>query len=169
MSIRTASWRFLIMPWDPAWRIWLVTALMLAIGLAGYPSAYLAAIGLTIGQTLFLLARGHGATSSPIQTRVAYTLLLIVCFVPGLRWLYWLPAAGTFALVICGYCLMARLLALLPWNRTERITPELLRRTFLTPPAFANTAGGERAQGCPGGVCSIEAQLGGRRQAARNA
>ena len=31
-------------------------------------------------------------------------------------------------------CLMARMLSLLPWNRTEPITTDLLRRTFLSRP-----------------------------------
>jgi hypothetical protein len=37
-------------------------------------------------------------------------------------------------LVIFGYCLMARMLSLLPWNRTEPITADLVRRTFLSRP-----------------------------------
>lgn len=158
MSAQKPSWKLMLMPAEPTWWVWLLTAILLAIGLMGYASAFLAAIGLTIAQTLFFLARGHSITSSPVQTRTAYTALLIVCFVPGMRWLYWVPTVGTFALVLCGYCLMARFLSLLPWNRTERITSDLLRHTFLSPPALERVV----EKSCPGGVCSIEAQLGER-------
>jgi len=41
---------------------------------------------------------------------------------------------GTFALVLFGYCLMARILSLLPGNRTEPVSLDLILRTFLTPP-----------------------------------
>jgi hypothetical protein len=156
------SWKLMLMPREPTWWVWLVTAALLGIGLAGYPKGFLAAIGLTIAQTVFFILSERSLRSSPVQTRLAYTALLLICFVPGLRWLYWLPAVGTLALVVCGYCLMARFLSLLPWNRSERITPALLRHTFLSPPALETMPGDVAQKGCPGGLCSIEAQLGAR-------
>lgn len=150
------------MPREFTWWIWLATAVLLVIGLAGYPTAFLAAIGLTVAQTLFFIVRERSFRSSPVQTRVAYGVLLAICYVPGLRWLYWLPMIGTFALVLYGYCLMARFLSLLPWNRTEKITLGLLRHTFLSPPALGKTGQDLAQAGCPGGFCSIEVQLGKR-------
>jgi hypothetical protein len=81
----------------------------------------------------FILCSGTKFKAFPVQLRVAYTLLLIICLFPPMRWIYWVPAVGTFTLVIFGYCLMARMLSLLPWNRAEPITVDLLRRTFLSP------------------------------------
>jgi hypothetical protein len=37
-------------------------------------------------------------------------------------------------MVLCGYCLLARCLSLLPCNRTQPLTIGLLRRTFISPP-----------------------------------
>lgn len=163
------SWKLMLMPHELTWWIWLITASALGLGLAGYPTAFLAAIGVTMIQALFFVWRGHGVRSSPAQTRVAYALLMMICFVPSLRWLYWLPTVGTVALVVCGYCLMARFLSLLPWNRSERITARLLRHTFLSPPVLQKAGQGTMEQGCPGGLCSIEAQLGQRARVARDA
>jgi hypothetical protein len=159
---REPSWQLMLMPEEPTWWIWLVTVAVLSVGLAGHPAAFMVAIGLSAAQTLVFFLRERSLRSSPVQTRTAYTALLVLCFLPGLRWLYWLPTIGTLALVVCGYCLMARLLSLLPWNRSERVTLELLRHTFLSPPLLAGTNRNGGVKGCPGGVCSIEAQLGNR-------
>jgi hypothetical protein len=151
-----------ILPQDGTWWVWLVTACLLGMGLAGPPQAFLAALLLSIAQSAFFLARERAFQAFPVQLRLAYTLLLLICFFPPIRWLFWLPTIGTFALVIFGYCLMARLLSLLPWNRTEPITADLLRRTFLSRPRLPVRAVGVASAGCGAGLCTIEAQVGSR-------
>ena len=69
------------------------------------------------------------------------------------------PVVGTFALVIFGYCLTARVLSLLPWNRAEPITIDLLRRTFLSRSRLLDRAESVSWAGCGPGLCSIEAQV----------
>src|SRR6516162_78712 len=105
------------------------------------------------------LARERAFKAFPVQLRLAYTLLLTICLLPPMRWLYWLPAVGTSAFVIFGYCLMARMLSLLPWNRAEPITVDLLRRTFLSRPRLPDRAESVSSAGCGPGLCSIEAQV----------
>jgi hypothetical protein len=105
------------------------------------------------------LARERAFKAFPVQLRLAYTLLLTICLLPPMRWLYWLPAVGTSALFIFGYCLMARMLSLLPWNRAEPITIDLLRRTFLSRPRLLDRADSVSSAGCGAGLCSIEAQV----------
>jgi hypothetical protein len=58
------------------------------------------------------------------------------------------------ALLAFGYCLMARTLSLLPWNRDERMTLDLVRRTFLNAPAVTT-----QSCGSDGGVCELEARV----------
>src|SRR5262249_46391584 len=129
----TAARDFLfIMPRDWTWWLWLVTAWLLLIGLMGTPEAFLAVLLLSIAQSVLLFARERTFEAFPVQLRFAPTLLLIICLFPPIRWIYWVPAVGTLALVTFGYCLMARALSLLPWNRAEPITIDLLRRTFLS-------------------------------------
>jgi hypothetical protein len=156
MNPAARRWLF-IMPQEWTWWVWVVTACLLLIGLLGIPEAFLAALLLSIAQSVVFFARERAFNAFPVQLRLAYTLLLIICFFPPIRWLFWLPAIGTFALVIFGYCLMARMLSLLPWNRTEPITAGLLRRTFLSRPRRLDR--GVSSANCGAGLCSIEAQV----------
>jgi hypothetical protein len=40
----------------------------------------------------------------------------------SIGWWYWLPCIGTWAQIIFGYCGVARMVSLLPWNRSEPLT-----------------------------------------------
>ena len=128
---------FLLMLRNLSWWIWLGTALCLTEGLMGYSFGFLAAIMISLIQTVIYNLKEKSPLAFPVQIRFAYTVLLILCLVPVLRWLYWVPTVGTFALVLFGCCLMARILSLLPGNRTELISLDLMRRTFLTHPHWA--------------------------------
>jgi hypothetical protein len=153
------SQRLFLMPRSLSWWIWAITALCLAAGLMGFSSGYYAAITISASQTVVFHFREGSLFAFPVQIRLAYTGLLIVCQVPSLGWLYWLPAVGTFALVLFGYCLMARVLSLLPGNRTGPMSLDLIRRTFLTPPVVGNVHHGLPAAGCPGGACVLEGRI----------
>ncbi|MGA7394556.1 MAG: hypothetical protein WBV90_11005 [Terrimicrobiaceae bacterium] len=130
--------RLFLMPRRLSWWIWTITALCLAAGLSGHPDGFRAAIIVSMVQTGVYCLLEASASSFPVQVRLAYSGLLIACQVPFLSWLYWVPAVGTFALVLFGYCLMARILSLLPGNRTEPMSLDLIWRTFLTPPMRRN-------------------------------
>lgn len=151
--------KLMIMPKAVSWWVWTITAVLLVVGLSGEPLGFVSAIVLSVVQTAVALIRERSLAAYPVQIRVTYTLLLLVCYLPYMRWLYWLPTVGTFALVLIGYCLTARFLSLLPWNRTERLSLNLLRRTFISPPVAGNIRHGLPADGCPGGVCSLEARV----------
>jgi len=159
METQTTTWRWFLRPYELSWWMWWIIASGLAVGIAGYRSGFLVAIGISLAKAVFIVFKGRNVRSSAAQVRVAYLLLLMICFIPGLRWLYWVPLIGTLALIIAGYCLMARFLSLLPRNRAEAINASLLWHTFVDPPRLPR--GREPSiEGCPGGVCSIEAQLG---------
>jgi len=153
--------RRLFILWDDwTWWAWMVTAVLLAIGLAGHPSGFVAAMVLTVVQVAMMLIREKSVSAFAVQLRVAYLILLGICFVPQMRWLYWLPTVGTFALVIFGYCLLARMLYLLPWNREEPLSMDLLLRTFVSRPDLSRFSGNPANTGCAGGLCTIAAQVG---------
>jgi hypothetical protein len=149
---------FFLMPLQVAWWVWLITAALLLVGLAGYPTGFVAAIGLTFAQALFYGLRERRLQAFSVQLRIAFAALLCVCALPFMHWLYWLPAVGTLAMLIFGYCLLARTLYLFPWNRDEPISWDLLRRTFLSRPKLPIQENAP-SSGCAGGVCSIEAQV----------
>jgi len=144
---------------DWTWWAWTVTAILLAIGLHGQIGAFIAAMAITFIQAVIMLIREKSILAFPVQLRVAYLVLLGICFLPDMRWLYWLPTIGTFALVTFGYCLLARVLSLLPWNRDEPLSADLLHRAFLGRTDLSRVNGNARVAGCAGGLCTIEAQV----------
>lgn len=144
---------------DYTWWLWFVTATCLILGLLVTPAGIWAAIGLTVIQTVVFLAKERSFKAFPVQLRVAYLVLLLICLWPPLTVLYWVPALGTYALCFFGYCLMARCLSLLPWNRTSPLTIRSLWETFTVAPDLNATEGAREASGCPGGMCSLDVQL----------
>ena len=57
--------------------------------------------------------------------------MLLAGLWPPLSFLHWIQLIGTTARVTTGYCLLARLLSLLPWNRSEKLSGRLIvRRLF---------------------------------------
>lgn len=142
---------------EPIWWAWLATVILIGVGLAGYEAGFYAAIGLSTLQIAWLATLERLLWSLPVQIRIAYTLCLIGYEFSAMRGFYWFTAAGTVAFLIFGYCVLARMLSLMPWNRREPLTVPLVRRTFLTPPAVGNVH-----QGMPRvtGPCLGEAQVG---------
>ena len=150
---------FYILLGDWTWWAWTLTAILLLIGLLGQPVGFLAAMLVTVAQGIVMFIREKSILAFAVQLRLAYVLLLGICFVPPMRWLYWLPTVGTFALVIFGYCLMARMLSLFPWNRQETLSVDLLHRTILSRPDLSRLAAPLESSGCAGGLCTIKAQV----------
>jgi len=121
-----------------SWWYWLVTVGLLTAGVSGWATGFQLAIGLTVIQLAHFGIREHSFTAFPIQVRVGYLLLLLVALPEPLQWIYWIPTIGTWAQVLFGYCTMARMVSLLPWNRQEAFSLDLLKRTFLSAPVRGN-------------------------------
>ena len=120
---------------DIRWWYWLATATLLSAYLgADFSAAIFAAIALTAVQLVHFAAREGGLTAFPIQVRGAYLGLLAAGLYPPLVFIHWIQLIGTWAMVLVGYCLLARALSLLPWNRRQPLSAALVRRTFLSPP-----------------------------------
>ena len=123
-----------------SWWLWLITAVFLSIGVSGFPVGFKLAIGLTIFQLIFFALKLQSMTAFPVQVRFFYLLLLLVALPEPMRWLFWIPAIGTWAQVLVGYCTMARLVSLLPWNRREPLTWRLVWRRFVSLPVRGSVA-----------------------------
>jgi len=117
-----------------SWWYWAVTSVLLIAGLAGWLAAFQLAAGLSAWQIIHFRWREGRFSAFPVQVRIAYTAILLLALWEPMRWLFWVPAIGTPARVLFGYCTLARCLSLLPWNRTEPLTWRLVRRTFFSPP-----------------------------------
>ena len=155
-----------LMPRELTWWAWLVTVALLLTGLAESPAAFIAAMALLLAQTLFFWRKSRDIRAINVQIRASYTLLLVLSYVPQLRWFYWLIVVGTGALLVFGYCFVARTLSLLSWNRVEPLSLDLLRRTYLSVPAVWHN---EVHSSCGGtdGVCELESRIASLQRATR--
>lgn len=121
-----------------SWWYWLVTVGLLTAGVSGWTTGFQLAIGLTVVQLVHFGIRERSLTAFPIQVRVGYLMLLLIALPEPMQLIYWIPTIGTWAQVLFGYCTMARMVSLLPWNRKEAFSLDLLKRTFLSAPVRGN-------------------------------
>lgn len=119
---------------DMGWWYWLVTAALLSYGTGWEPMGFYLAIALTVFQLIHYIILKRDVTAFPVQVRFYYLLLLLLALPEAMRWLYWIPTIGTWAQVVFGYCAMARLVSLYPWNRQQPLTAKLITTTFFSLP-----------------------------------
>lgn len=125
---------FMIEYKDIGWWYWLVTAILLTYGISGNELGFVFAMGLTFFQLLHYIIREKSINAFSVQVRFWYLMLLLISFLEPMQWLYWVPCIGTWAQIIFGYCAMARMVSLWPWNREEGFTLKLITKTFLSRP-----------------------------------
>ena len=116
------------------WWYWLATALLLAASFAGVGPALPLALALTGVQTLHFARRDGSPAAFPVQVRLAFLGLLVLGLWPPLRWVHAVQLAGASAKVLAGYCLLARLLSLMPWNRQRPLSLRLAAVTIFSRP-----------------------------------
>ena len=118
------------------WWVWFATWLLLILGLFDR-SFYLWVVILSALHAVLFLGLFRFRTSPfPVQVRLAYLLWVAVgTYVPGMIVLMWITTLGLPANLFLNYCPLARLMLLMPWNRTEPLSLNLLRRVFLSPPS----------------------------------
>jgi len=116
------------------WRYWLVTDILLIGNLAGWRWGAYPVIALTVIQSLHYLARQRRVMAFPVQVRLGYLLLLVLGTWAPLGFIHWIQLAGTTAVVTVGYCPLARILALMPWNRSRPLSAALAWQIVCAPP-----------------------------------
>jgi hypothetical protein len=122
------------------WWYWLLTGVALGASLAGGNAGLTVAIALTTLAGIHLGLRSRSMVALPVQVRAAYLGLLLLGSWPPLRALHWMQLAGTAVVLVFDYCVLARLLSLLPWNRRAPLTRARLLATFLSPPVRGSVA-----------------------------
>ncbi|MEM1414081.1 MAG: hypothetical protein AAGH15_04240 [Myxococcota bacterium] len=115
---------------------WIVNQTLLVGGWFD-PRLHLVLVGFCVAHALLFLGLvGFRPLVFPAQLRLSFLALIAAgVFVPGMQPTLMVPTLGGFALLLAGYCPLARILYLLPWNRTHALTPELALRVFLQKPA----------------------------------
>jgi len=115
------------------WSYWFITVISVAIGLFAIPQAIYFAIIITAIHTFHFQIKQPGITAFPIQVRISYIGLLSLGLLPNLTWIYWILLIGGTIKLLTSYCPLARLVSLLPWNRTRPMSWNLLKRVVFTP------------------------------------
>jgi hypothetical protein len=117
------------------WWYWLVTDGLLIGDLAGWRWGIYPVIALTVIQAMHYVVREGHIAAFPVQVRLGYLLLLVLGIYSPLGFIHWIQLAGTTAVVTVGYCPLARILVLMPWNRSSRpLTAALVWNTLILPP-----------------------------------
>ena len=117
---------------DIGWWYWLATVPLVAGAALGCRWSLAIAITLTLVQAIHFTLLVKAVTGFAVQVRLAYLGLLMLGSIPAMHWVHWVQVFGTSAMVVFGYCLLARALSLLTWNRSERLTASLVAETFLS-------------------------------------
>ena len=117
------------------WIIWLVTWAGLLGGL--YDRVYYEYVVMfsAAHSLLFLILFNFRAMDFPAQLRIAYFLWVAIgTYVPYMVILMYITTVGLAANLFFEYCPLSRMMYLLPWNREEPFTGNLIIRVFLSPP-----------------------------------
>jgi hypothetical protein len=128
----------MIMYRESSWWFWAATSSFLIVGLAGRFEAFFAATLLSVFQIVYFRLREQSFGAFPVQVRIAYTGILLLALWGPMHWLFWVPAIGTVAQILFGYCTLARCLSLMTWNRHAPLSWQLVWRTFTTRPVRGN-------------------------------
>lgn len=117
------------------WGLWLITWLGLLAGLLERVFWEYVVFFSATHALLILLLLGLRFTAFPVQVRLAYfAWVAIGTYVPFMEILMYITILGLATNLFWGYCPLARMLYLLPWNREEPFSLDLLKRVFLSPP-----------------------------------
>lgn len=122
-------------PKSLVWNLWFVTWIGL---LFGYYDriAWNWVVNFSAAHALLFIALfGFRLDPFPVQVRLAYFAWVAAgTYVLCMEILMWITTVGLAANLIVGYCPLARMMTLLPWNRNEGISWSLVKRTFLSAP-----------------------------------
>lgn len=116
------------------WHYWLLTDVLLLGAILGCSWSLGLLALLTVVHCLHFLARERSLLAFPMQVRLVYAGLLALGVAGPLAFIHWIQLAGTTAMVVAGYCPLARILALMPWNRGAPLDRTRLVRILFGPP-----------------------------------
>ncbi len=117
------------------WNLWFISWLGLLAGLFS-PQWYVAVVWFSVVHAVLMLAMEQFRfIAFPVQVRVVYVVWVAIgTYVPYMGWLMWITTIGLATNLFLGYCPLARMLLLLPFNRRESLSWDVMRRIFLSPP-----------------------------------
>jgi len=117
------------------WGLWFVTWLGLVAGLFDRTFFEYVVIFSALHAALFLVLNGFNIKPFPVQVRIAYLVWVAAgTYVPYLVVLMYITLVGLTTNLFLGYCPLARMMYLMPWNSNEKFSLDLVNRVFFSPP-----------------------------------
>jgi len=117
------------------WCLWFVTWAGLVAGV--FDSVFFEyVVYFSAGHALlFLVLFRFAVYPFPAQVRIAYLVWVAVgTYAPYMVFLMYITLVGLATNLFLGYCPLARMMCLLPWNRDQHLSIELVGRIILSPP-----------------------------------
>lgn len=121
-----------------AWWYMLATYALLWAGVLADPVWAAAAIASCLAQAVVFGIEDGDFFSLTSQVRYVLSLIILAGF--WQPWLWWLPLAGLTVRLTTNYCLLARLVSLLPWNRKEPLSAALIKARIFSRPTKGRIA-----------------------------
>ena len=129
------------------WSYWAIIFALLMAGLAGRFEAFYLAAAVSAVQLVHYALRERSLTAFSVQVRLVYTAILLIDILwAPLRLHLWWMAFFTLMVVLFDWCLLSRIMVLMPWIRKEPMSRRLLRATFLTGPVKGSIVNARQAQ-----------------------
>jgi hypothetical protein len=117
------------------WSLWFVTWLGLVGGLFDRVAFEYVVIFSAFHALLFLILFRFKVRPFPVQVRIAYFIWVAIgTYVPYMVILMYITLVGLATNLFLGYCPLARMMYLMPWNRDEKFSLELVGKVILSPP-----------------------------------
>jgi hypothetical protein len=117
------------------WVLWFITWLGLVLGVFEPVYFEFVVTFSALHALLFLTLFQFKARPFPVQVRLAYFIWVAVgTYVPYMLFLMYITLVGLATNLFLGYCPLARMMNLLPWNRQEKLSLDLFRRVYFSSP-----------------------------------
>ncbi len=116
---KTAAWHRHLDFTSLDWWCWATLSISLIGAISGSEAGHRMALVLAGVQVVIWFLRNRNPASLPTQVRVVFLLLFAASFHPFFGSLKWGLAAGTASTAVLGYCPIARILMLMPFNQSD--------------------------------------------------
>jgi hypothetical protein len=117
------------------WGLWFVTWLGLVGGVFDRDIFEYVVIFSALHAVLFLVLNSLNVRPFPVQVRIAYFIWVAAgTYIPNMTILMYITLVGLGTNLFLGYCPLARMMYLMPWNRDEKFSLGLVGRVFFSPP-----------------------------------
>jgi len=124
-----------------AWWSWVASGAALLAGRLGWEPGVLVAVSLASAHAILLAALFGRRALLAIQLRIAFSVVALAGALIPFPALHWMQLAAMSGRLAFDYCSGGRVLMLLPWNRSEPISRQLLRSVFKRGPQSLDATG----------------------------